>query len=104
MSKDKVNIELELGKIEVMPPEGELRIHDASEQSEILKINVDEAPTNIVFTLNGREEALRIESDGSFYVKGKKVTKDIEVYNGLVDFLKGMDCYRGISYRVRTNI
>ena len=93
MSKDKVNQELELGKVEVIPPEGELIIHDASEES---SFHIDEGgASSIVFTPNGCDEVLRIEPDGSFYVHGKKVIKDIEVYNGFVDFLKGMGCYKG---------
>lgn len=89
MSKE----ELELGKAEIIPPEGELIMHDASDEPVTL---LNECPGDIVFTLNnGSEEALRIEADGSFYVKGKKVIKDIEVYNGFVDFLKGMGCYKG---------
>jgi hypothetical protein len=93
MSKDKVNEELELGKVEAIPPEGELRIHDASEESSTL---VSELSGDIVFTLNnGCDEALRICEDGSFYVRDKKVIKDIEVYNGFVDFLKGVGCYKG---------
>jgi len=89
--KDKVNLELELGEVEEIPPEGELIIHDASEES---SMRLNEAPTNVVFTPNGVDEVLRIESDGSFYVHGKKVTEDIEVYNGFVDFLKGVGCYK----------
>lgn len=93
MSKDKVNEELELGKVEVIPPEGELIIHQASEESMLC---VNEGPSDIVFTLNsGCDEVLRICEDGSFYVRGKKVIKDIEVYNGFVDFLKGTGCYKG---------
>ena len=88
MSKE----ELELGVVGIMPREGELRMHEATENESV--IQVDKPPTNIVFTLNnGCDEALRIEADGSFYVRGKKVIKDIEVYNGFVDFLKGVGCY-----------
>lgn len=91
MSKDKVNEELELGVVDLMAPEGELIIHDVSDEPASL---VNECPTDIVFTLNnGCDEVLRIEANGSFYVRGKKVTKDIEVYNGFVDFLKGVGCY-----------
>ncbi len=89
MSKE----ELELEKVETMPHEGDLIIHDASDEPLTL---VGEGPSDIVFTLNnGCDEVLRICEDGSFYVKGKKVTKDIEVYNGFVDFLKGTGCYKG---------
>lgn len=43
---------------------------------------------------NGGEEIVKLAADGSFYVKGKKVIEDIEVYNGFVTFLKGVGCYK----------
>jgi len=38
-------------------------------------------------------EIMRIEADGKIYVHDREVTTDIEVYNGLVEFLKRADCY-----------
>jgi len=38
-------------------------------------------------------EIMRIEADGKIFVHGREVTTDIEVYNGLVEFLKKADCY-----------
>ena len=35
-------------------------------------------------------EVMRIDADGKFFVHGREVTTDIEVYNGLVEFTKHM--------------
>jgi hypothetical protein len=48
---------------------------------------------DIIFFTSG-EEIIKLAADGSFYVKGKKVIEDIEVYNGFVTFLKGVGCYK----------
>jgi len=49
--------------------------------------------TDITFSANNGEESMKICADGSFYVRGKKVTEDIEVYNGFVKFLKESGFY-----------
>jgi hypothetical protein len=38
-------------------------------------------------------EVMKVQADGKFFVHGREVTTDIEVYNGLVEFLKRADCY-----------
>jgi hypothetical protein len=42
----------------------------------------------IIFSVRDHEEVLRITSTGKFYVKGKEVVEDIEIYRGLLEFLK----------------
>ncbi len=54
-----------------------------NEQSEII-FNIEEAEP---------PEVMRVDADGKFFVHGREVTTDIEVYNGLVEFLKRADCY-----------
>ena len=55
----------------------------------------EEEKEEITFTLDsGSIEAMKIGADGSFYVRGKKVTEDIEVYNGFVNFLKDAGYYK----------
>jgi hypothetical protein len=49
--------------------------------------------SDITFSVNNGEEMLKICADGSFYVKGKKVVEDIEVYKGFVEFLKSAGHY-----------
>jgi len=51
---------------------------------------------DIIFYTDG-EEIIKMAADGSFYVKGKKVIEDIEVYNGFVIFLKGNGCYKNAN-------
>lgn len=51
--------------------------------------------SDIVFSVNNGVEMLKICEDGSFYVKGKKVVEDIEVYKGFVEFLKEAGHYPG---------
>lgn len=57
-------------------------------------IIVDE-PTagDITFTINEGEEVVRIASNGDFFVRGEKVTEDIKLYEGFVEFLKGAGTY-----------
>jgi len=51
--------------------------------------------TGITFTLDdGAIEVIKIDADGSFYVKGKKVTEDIELYNAFVNFFKDAGYYK----------
>lgn len=59
----------------------------------VLTNNLLDESNDIIF-YNGEEEIIKLAADGSFYVKGKKVIKDIEVYNGFVTFLKGVGCYQ----------
>jgi len=58
-------------------------------------INIDKSveSTDITFSTDDYEEVLKITVDGSFYVKGNKVTEDIQVYNAFVEFLKGAGYY-----------
>ena len=49
---------------------------------------------NDIIFYTGGEEIIKLAADGSFYVKGKKVIEDIEVYNGFVAFLKGNGLYK----------
>ena len=52
---------------------------------------------NIVFQVGGPgdyKEMIRLESDGTIFVKGKLIKKDIEVYLGLKEFLKANDNYK----------
>ena len=44
-------------------------------------------PGDIVFSVDGGKEMLRICADGTFTVKGKPVAEDIEIYIGMRDFL-----------------
>lgn len=48
---------------------------------------------NITFFVSDKE-IIKLAADGSFYFKGKKVTEDIEVYNGFVTFLKEAGHYK----------
>ena len=59
----------------------------------LVEINPTEDIT--FYTNNGTNEMLKIGGDGSFYVKGKKVTEDIEVYKAFVEFLKDAGHYTG---------
>lgn len=56
-----------------------------------LRISID--PDGIVFWANGDEEAIRVASNGDFFVRGHKVTQDTQVYEGLVAFLQGAGTY-----------
>ena len=47
----------------------------------------------IKFKVNHGEQVMRVESDGTFFVNGRKVKKDIEVYNGMVKFLRDAGYY-----------
>ena len=61
--------------------------------SELLDgVKFEEQIPNFIF-FSGKKEVLKITSDGEFYVNGNLVTKDIEVYEGFVDFLRGQGCY-----------
>jgi len=54
----------------------------------------DHQTSDISFHVDeGLTEVLKICQDGSFYVRGKKVTEDIDVYNGFVDFLRSAGFY-----------
>jgi len=61
-------------------------------------ISLDEPSNgNIVFQVGGPgdyKEIIRLESDGTIFVKGKLIKKDIEVYFGLKEFLKANDNYK----------
>ena len=57
-------------------------------------VNSDNTLHDVIF-FNDSEEVLKICADGSFYVNGNLVAEDIEVYHGLVKFLKGVGCYGG---------
>jgi hypothetical protein len=48
----------------------------------------------IVFSVENDPEILSITPDGEFYVRGKKVTEDIEVYRAFVEFLKAAGHYK----------
>lgn len=69
-----------------------------SEDQIIIMGEDDDIDGNIEFFVSpgGDEpkEMLRIDADGSFYVKGNKVTEDIEVYNGFIAFLKESGHYK----------
>ena len=57
--------------------------HEINEKSEII-FTIEEATP---------PEVMRVDADGKIFVHGKEVITDIEVYNGLVEFLKRADCY-----------
>lgn len=47
----------------------------------------EEEKKNTISFRIGDKEMFRIEENGDFYVKGKKVIRDVEVYQGLRSFL-----------------
>lgn len=56
-------------------------------------IPVDVAPSSFVFSDAEHKEVIRIETNGDFYIKGKLVTNDLEIYKAMVRFLQGAGCY-----------
>lgn len=56
-------------------------------QAQLLVLSNRTSLGNLTFQI-GDTEMLRIEPDGSFFVKGAKVTTDLEVYEGLADWLR----------------
>ena len=53
----------------------------------------DNTSRDIIFSVNGGEEVLKICEDGSFLVRGTKVKEDIKIYSAFVEFLKGAGYY-----------
>lgn len=51
-----------------------------------LKNEIDKG--TIVLYVNDGVEMVRIESNGDFYVKGKKTANDIDVFNGFKKFIE----------------
>lgn len=51
-------------------------------------------PADVLFSVdNGRKEMLKICENGDFFVKGKKVVNDKQVYEGFIKFLKESGYY-----------
>lgn len=65
-----------------------------SNQQNINNILTNSLENNDIIFYIGGEEIVKLADDGSFYVKGKKVIEDIELYNGFMTFLKGVSCYK----------
>lgn len=91
------------GKVEYQPPptkespEPEPEVLDIVEASDdppeqVLVFNASEPPPNIVFWIHDRE-MIRIEEDGRFYVDGRYVTNDREVYGGFVRWMTETGLY-----------
>ncbi len=51
-------------------------------------LSLADSLSDISFCINNGVEMIKICANGDFFVKGKKVTEDIDVYNGFVNFLK----------------
>lgn len=58
------------------------------------KFTIQSVPADINFYTHG-EERLRIAEDGGFYVNGKLVTTDIEVYQGMKNWLASVGLMKG---------
>jgi len=66
-------------------------------ETEITKeVETGEGLDEITFSITLNEmpfEVIRVDTNGDIFVKGKKIVQDIEVYHGLITFLKGAGCY-----------
>jgi hypothetical protein len=61
----------------------------------------DKLDRSITFCVGeSSQEAMRICADGKFFVYGREVTQDREVYEGFVRFLKESGYYQGESHAV----
>ncbi len=58
-------------------------------ESENLEVIGNPVDHDICFYIPSGREVLRIAADGRFYVNGREVTEDAQIYNAMVRFLAG---------------
>ena len=57
-----------------------------------MEYTLNNPPNSITLTLNEFEFALNLTDDGDILVNGKVITNDMEIVNGLKDFLIKTNC------------
>lgn len=61
--------------------------------TEDIGFNSQTALHNIIFYSSKNNEVIKIHENGEFYIHGKLVTEDIEIYNAFVKFFIDAGCY-----------